>query len=60
MQAQMGYDDILQADLQESASKVRDQSDHIQALEQQLKELNQIAEEGKGATQLISNWIEAG
>ena len=57
MHAQMGYEDIVQADLEESKSKVRDQSDHIQFLEKQLKELSQQADEGKGATQIISRWI---
>ena len=50
MKDQMAYEDALQADLHESKSKVRDQSDHIQALEHQLSELNQFAQEGKGAT----------
>lgn len=34
MKDQMAYEDVLQVDLNESKSKVRDQSDHIQALEQ--------------------------
>ena len=34
MKDQMVYEDVLQVDLNESKSKVRDQSDHIQALEQ--------------------------
>ena len=60
MNLEEAYDDALQSDLQQSKSQIRDQSDHIQALEQQLSELNQMAENGKSATQLINQWIDEG
>ena len=60
MSAQQAYEDALQDDIHESKSKLRDQSDHIQSLEQQLTELNQLAEEGKWSTQRIQEWIRDG
>ena len=60
MQAQLGYDEIIQADLQESASKVRDQSEKIQMLERQLEEIGQEASQENDATNLIKDWIEKG
>ena len=60
MNLEEAYDDALHSDLQQSKSQIRDQSDHIQALEQQLSELNQMAENGKSATQLINQWIDEG
>ena len=60
LSAQQAYEDALQDDIHESKSKLRDQSDHIQSLEQQLTELNQLAEEGKWSTQRIQEWIRDG
>ena len=53
-------EDALHADSEARDSKIRDQYDHIQALEQQLREMEEVANQGKNSTQLIQHWIDTG
>ena len=44
----------------ENESKVKEQSEQIQNLEQQLNALNEEASADKGASNIIRQWIESG
>lgn len=44
----------------ENDSKVKEQSERIENLEQQLNAINQEASQDKGAADILRQWIESG
>ena len=60
MREQFEMEQVMEAVNNENESKVKDYSDKIQNLEQQLNSLNQEASADKGASNIIRQWIESG
>ena len=60
MRDQYEMEQVMDAVNHENESKVKEQSEQIQNLEQQLNALNQEANADKGASNIIREWIESG
>ena len=60
MREQFEMEQVMDAVNHENESKVKEQSEQIQNLEQQLNALNQEASADKGASNIIRQWIESG
>ena len=60
MRQQFEMEQVMEAVNNENESKVKEQSEQIQNLEQQLNALNQEASADKGASNIIRQWIESG
>ena len=60
MEDQLGYEDVVQADLKKSKSKVQEQKAQIENLESQLNSLQEEANEDRGAAKLIRDWADQG
>ena len=60
MRDQFDVEQVMDAVNQENESKVKEQSEHIQNLEQQLASLSQEASNDKGAANILRQWIDSG
>lgn len=60
MRDQFDVERVMDAVNQENESKVKEQSDQIQNLEQQLASLSQEASNDKGAANILREWIDSG
>ena len=60
MEDQLAFDDVVQADLKKSKSKVQEQKTQIENLESQLNTLQEEANEDRGAAKLIRDWADQG
>ena len=60
MREQFEMEQVMEAVNNENESKVKEQSEQIENLEQQLNALNQEASADKGASNIIRQWIESG
>ena len=60
MRDQFDVEQVMDAVNQENESKVKEQSEQIQNLEQQLASLSQEASNDKGAANILREWIESG
>ena len=60
MDDQLGYEDVVQADLKKSKSKVQEQKAQIENLESQLNSLQEEANEDRGAAKLLRDWADQG
>ena len=60
MRDQYEMEQVMDAVNHENESKVKEQSDQIQNLEQQLNALSQEASSDKGAANILRQWIDSG
>ena len=60
MQDEFEMEQVMDAVNKENDSKVKDQSDRIQNLEQQLNAMSQDASQDKGAADILRQWIDSG
>ena len=60
MRDQFDVEQVMDAVNQENESKVKEQSEQIQNLEQQLASLSQEASNDKGAANILRQWIDSG
>ena len=60
MRDQFDVEQVMDAVNQENESKVKEQSEQIQNLEQQLASLSQEASNDKGAANILREWIDSG
>ena len=60
MRDQYEMEQVMDAVNHENESKVKEQSDRIQNLEQQLNSLSQEASQDKGAADILRQWIDSG
>ena len=60
MRDQFDMEQVMDAVNNENESKVKEQSERIQNLEQQLNSLSQEASHDKGAANILRQWIDSG
>ena len=60
MRDQFELEQVMDAVNNENESKVKEQSEQIQNLEQQLNSLSQEASQDKGAADILRQWIDSG
>ena len=60
MRDQFEMEQVMDAVNNENESKVKEQSEQIQNLEQQLNSLSQEASQDKGAADILRQWIDSG
>ena len=60
MRDQFDMEQVMDAVNQENESKVKEQSEQIQNLEQQLNALSHEASSDKGAANILRQWIDSG
>ena len=60
MRDQYEIEQVMDAVNHENESKVKDQSERIQSLENQLNAMGQEASNDKGAADILRQWIESG
>ena len=60
MRDQFEMEQVMDAVNNENDSKVKEQSERIQNLEQQLNALSQEASQDKGAASILRQWIDSG
>ena len=60
MRDQFDMEQVMDAVNNENESKVKEQSERIQNLEQQLNSLSQEASQDKGAANILRQWIDSG
>ena len=60
MHDQFEMEQVTDAVNNENDSKVKEQSERIENLEQQLNAINQEASQDKGAADILRQWIESG
>ena len=60
MHDQFEMEQVMEAVNNENESKVKEQSERIENLEQQLNSLSQEASQDKGAADILRQWIDSG